>query len=169
MSELAVAARDLSTTRTIATLPASYDSNIRWSPDDRRIAFLTEQVNFANSLMVVDASGGTPRQVAQDLLFEGFAWSPDGSGLIASSARGSTMAYPPTQNLWMFPVAGGTPSQLTFGEASYKYPDAVAHGQLMVSRLLTQSDVWKFPVTGDPVENARRGTRITRRTGSFRR
>ena len=164
-AELTVAARDLSTTRSIARLPASYDPNLRWSPDDRLIAFLTEHVNFSNSLMVVEASGGVPREVAQDSLFEGFTWIPDGSGLIASSAQGSTMSYPPTQNLWVFPLAGGTASQLTFGESSYQYPDAGAQGNLVVSRLRAQSDVWKFPITGDPVENAQRGTRVTRQTG----
>jgi Tol biopolymer transport system component len=28
-----------------------------------------------------------------------------------------------------------------------------------------QSDVWKFPITGDPADNARQGVRITRQTG----
>jgi Tol biopolymer transport system component len=165
-NELVVAARDdLSAVRAVASVPASYDANIRWSPDDRLIAFLSEPVDFANNLMVVEASGGTPRRIAQDLLFEGFTWVADGSGVIASSALGSTMAYPPTQNLWVFPLDGGAPSQLTFGESSYRQPDADTRGNLVVSRMRTQSDVWKLPVTGAPMENADRGTRITRQTG----
>ena len=75
------------------------------------------------------------------------------------------MVYPPTYNLRTVPLAGGAAIQLTFGESSYEAPDVDAHGNLVVSRLRAQSDVWKFPITGDPGENVRRGVRITSQTG----
>ena len=40
-----------------------------------------------------------------------------------------------------------------------------AQSNLIVSRVRTQSDIWKFPITGTPVENALGGRRITRQTG----
>ncbi len=165
-TELAIATRDLSDTRKVAKLsPAGY-SNPRWAADDRQIAFIQEPggANFATNLMVASVAGGEPRRVSGEFFFQGFAWIPDGSGLVVSSSQGSTMAYPATYNLWTVPF-GGAPVQLTFGESSYEFPDMDAHGNLVVSRVRTQSDVWKFPVTGTPADNTSRGIRITRQTG----
>jgi Tol biopolymer transport system component len=166
-TELAVAARDQSSTRTVTKLSGGLLSNPRWSPDDRQLAFIQEGAgtSFSTNLMVTGASGGEVRRIAGEVTFQGFAWLPDGSGLIVSSSRGSTLPYPTTNSLWTVPLAGATPSQLTFGESSYESPDIDAQGHVVVSRVRTQSDVWKFPVTGAPAENARRGVRITRQTG----
>jgi Tol biopolymer transport system component/predicted Ser/Thr protein kinase len=171
-TELAVAARDQSSTRAVTKLggTALY-SNLRWSPDDREIAFVQNPSGaaFYTNLVVADASGGEPRSVAGgDMIlqgFQGFAWSPDGTNLIVSSAKGNPLSYPPTYNLWAIPHDGSAPTQLTFGESSYESPDVSPKGDLAVSRGRGQADVWKFPVTGDPAENARRGVRVTHQTG----
>ncbi len=169
--ELAVASRDGSRARTVVTLPNALHFNPRWSPDDRQIAFLREPDGpfFTVGLLIADLAGGEPRRaVAPVSLLKGFAWTPDGSRLIFSSAKGSAISYPPNFNLWSASIGGGPPVQLTFGEASYEHPDAGKEGKLVVSRVRTQSDIWKFPVTGPPDENARRGIRITRQTGQVR-
>ncbi|MGH9645331.1 MAG: hypothetical protein ACRD4E_00820 [Bryobacteraceae bacterium] len=94
-------------------------SNLRWSPDEKKIAFLEDR-----KTMVVSASGGEPVPAA-DIVVQGFAWTPDNSGLIASS-RGE---------LWFVPRAENrSPSQLTFGELSYESPDISADGRVVVSR-----------------------------------
>jgi len=94
-------------------------SNLRWSPDDKKIAFLEDM-----KVMVVSASGGTPVRAA-DIAVQGFAWAPDNSGLIVSSGG----------ELWFVPrVEGRAPSQLTFGELSYESPDVGADGRVVVSR-----------------------------------
>jgi Tol biopolymer transport system component len=167
--ELAVAARDLSTTRIIANLPGGLYSNIRWSPDDRRIAFIRDvDTDFFSTLMVADATGGEPRVISQNSFLQGFTWLPNESGFVVSSSQGSTMPYPPASNLWTLPLDARTPPrQLTFNESSYEYPDMSPEGSLIVSRVRTQSDIWKFPVTGAPEENARGGIRITRQTGQL--
>jgi Tol biopolymer transport system component len=100
-----------------------------------------------------------------DVVLQGFSWTPEGTHLIVSSAKNSTMNYPPTYNLWAIPNDGSAPSQLTFGEFSYEAPDVGPKGELAASRVRSQSNVWKFPVTGDPAENARRGVRVTHQTG----
>jgi Tol biopolymer transport system component len=110
-------------------------------------------------------SGEVREALGNDALADGFAWIPDGSGLIVSSARGSILADPATYNLWAIPRTSRSPSQLTFGEDSYESPDASAQGNLVVSRVRWESDIWKFPTTGGPVDNARRGARVTRQTG----
>ena len=75
------------------------------------------------------------------------------------------MQYPPTYNLWSVPLDGAPPSQLTFSESSFEFPDVGSNGSLVVSRVRAQSDVWKFPVGGAPADNAKQGVRITRQTG----
>ena len=103
--ELAVASRDLSYTRRVTKVQGPSLYGPRWSTDDQRIAYLSHlgSATFSASLMVTDASGGMPRVVSSEFDFQGFTWAPDGSGLIVSSARGSSMPYPPTFNLWFLP------------------------------------------------------------------
>ena len=106
--------------RTVARLTGgSTYANLRWSPDDKRIAFLQDM-----KVMVVSAAGGKPVP-ASDLTLQGFSWTPDNSGLIVSS-RGE---------LWFIPRAENrSPSQLTFGELSYESPDIGTDGRVVASR-----------------------------------
>ena len=94
-------------------------SNLRWSPDDKKIAYLQDQ-----TVMVIGSSGGEPARAA-DLSVQGFAWTPDNSGLIVST-RG---------DLWFVPRSDrDSLRQLTFGELSYESPDISATGRLVASR-----------------------------------
>jgi Tol biopolymer transport system component len=54
---------------------------------------------------------------------------------------------------------------LTFGDVPYVHPDVDQAGRLVATRIRIQSDVWRFPVSGSPAENARAGVRITHQTG----
>ena len=138
----------------------------RWSPDDSSIAYLHSRENWADDVYVVPPGGGSPRQITQDnTLMSGLAWTPDGSHLLYSSARGSTVLYLPTMHLWTISSAGKNLQQLTFGESGDENPDVDHDGRILVSRRHMQFDIWKFPVDGDPVENVRRAVRITHQTG----
>jgi Tol biopolymer transport system component len=95
----------------------------------------------------------------------GLAWLPDGSRLLYSSARGSTLLYLPTMHLWTIAATGKNLQQLTFGEAGDENPDVDHEGRIVVSRRRMQFDIWKFPVDGDPAENVRKAVRITHQTG----
>ena len=166
-SELVVAPREQLDPRVITKVPAGATSNLRWSPDDRRLVYIQElaTTTFESGIMIAEAAGGAPRSVADGNLFQGATWLADSSGLIFSSSDGSLMPYPPTYNLWKLTLDGGTRTQLTFGESSYEFPDLGTKGQLVVSRVRAQANIWKFPVTGEPAENVRRGAPITRQTG----
>ncbi len=164
--ELVVAARDGSDARAIASLPlGQYYLSPRWSPDDTQIAFQRGFV-FTHDIFAVSSNGGDVRAVTREAnLLSGFAWSPDGSGIVFSSARGSTVLYLPTFNLWAVALDGSNLRQLTFGEASYVEPDLDATGALVASRIQRQFNLWKFPLDGTPLENVARATQITRQTG----
>lgn len=104
---------------TVLKLGGGTYSNLRWSPDDTKIAYLQDE-----TLKVVASSGGEAVR-ATDLSVQGFAWTPDNKGLIVS-ARGE---------LWSIPrVERASPSQLTFGELSYESPDISTDGRVVMSR-----------------------------------
>jgi serine/threonine protein kinase len=165
--ELAVANRDGSAIQSATPLGDSSYGAVKWSPDNRKIAISEDPggARFNSSLLIFDVATRELRRIESPYQFQGLSWLADSSALIVSSSQGSTLSYPPSYNLWRLPIDGSASSQITFGEASYEFPDLGANGQVVASRVKVQSDVWKFPVTGDPADNARRGVRITRQTG----
>jgi Tol biopolymer transport system component len=165
--ELVVSDRNGSNAKVVLQVPVGFSyRQPRWSPDDGTIAYLHSRENWADDVYAVSSSGGSARQVTHDnTLMSGLAWLADGSRLLYSSARGSTVLYLPTMHLWLISPAGGDPQQLTFGEAGDENPDVDHDGRIVVGRRHMQFDIWKFPVDGDPAENVRRAVRITHQTG----
>jgi eukaryotic-like serine/threonine-protein kinase len=163
---LVVASRDGTRTDRIALLPPGNYTLVRWAPDDRSIAFQrSSSIGFNSLIDVCRVDTGERHEVVSGSLIEGFAWLPDGSGLVYSSALGSTLLYPATFNLRTIQIDGSSDRQLTFGDQSFVEPDIHASGKLVVGRTISRSDVWKIPVGGTPAENAGGATRITRQTG----
>jgi len=164
--ELVVSAVDGSASQAAAQLSAQYNySYRRWSPDDGNIAYQRNQI-FRSDIFSVLSQGGQPRAVtSDDVMMSGFAWLPDGSGIVYSCARGSTIVYLPTYNLWLAKLSGSPPVQLTVGEESYVSPDISTTGAIAASRVRMSFDLWKFPVDGSGTENVRRAVQLTRQTG----
>ncbi len=164
--ELVVSALDGTSPQVVTRLSAQYSySYPRWSPDDDRIAYQRSQV-FRSDIFAAPSQGGQPRPITDDgVMMSGFAWLPDGSGIVYSSARASTIIYLPTHNLWLAKLSGSAPVQLTLGEESYVFPDVSSTGAITASRVRMQFDLWKFPVDGTATENVRRGIQLTRQTG----
>jgi serine/threonine protein kinase len=164
--ELVTMARDGSQRVCVARgSPGSIYRSPRWSPDDRFLAFQRESLAFATYLEIVPAAGGEPREVARSAWLKGFSWLPDGSGLVYSSSRGSTLLYPPIFNLRTVDHHGRDDRQLTYGDQSFIEPDVHQSGRLLAGRIRAQSDIWKFAVGGSPADNTQRRTRVTRQTG----
>jgi len=165
--ELVVADRDGSNSRVVMQTVTSFSyRQPRWSPDDASIAYLHSQENWADDIYLVPSAGGAPRRLTNEVtLMSGLAWSPDGSHLIYSTARGSTLLYLPTLHLWQISKSGGVAQQLTFGDAGDENPDVDRDGRIVLSRKHMQFDIWKFPVDGEAAENVRRAVRITHQTG----
>ena len=166
--ELAAARSEDLEIRAIAQVPSGVYSNLRWSPNGEWLAYTYAAggAAFSSELTIVPAGGGPTEVIEDRYYFEaGVDWLPDGSGFIASSSRGSLMPYPPTYNLWRIPLDDGVSTQLTFGEFSYEHPDVGVDGTVVASRVRIESDVWRFPTTGDARANALGGERLTRQTG----
>jgi Tol biopolymer transport system component len=166
-TDLIVAQRDGSGARSIFAAPTGeWWAEPRWSPDDRAIAFRGVVVtHFDQRLFIVECSGGAARLLARASAVRGLAWLPAGSGIVYSSSKGSTVPYPPICNLRVVVPDGSDDWQLTFGDVSYLHPDVGRDGRMVASRLRTQSDIWKIPVDGNPIENTAGAVRITRQTG----
>ncbi|HEV7510084.1 MAG TPA: hypothetical protein VGO27_00175, partial [Candidatus Acidoferrum sp.] len=151
----------------ITRLPGDYIySNLRWSPDDRMLAYQSGRT-FDYDVFYVPVSGGEPHRITQDGNPEaGFSWLPDSSGVVFSSSRGDTVLYMRIMNLWLARLRDNTPRQLTFGETSYISPDVDREGNVVASRDRVQFDIWKYPVDGTPQDNVRRGVQVTHQTGA---
>jgi Tol biopolymer transport system component len=167
---LVTVARDGSHRTVIATLPAGQGYALpRWSPDGRFIAFQRSSgTGIRVTLEIVSVADGARRPVCQSSLLMGFCWRSNGSGLIYSSSRGSTVLYPPLFNLRTVALDGSADRQLTFGDQSYVEPDTDAAGRLIARRIRSTSDIWKIPVEASPSDNIRRAVRITAQTGQVR-
>ena len=163
---LAAAARDGSGVQEIkALLSDDTYSCPRWSPDDHFIAFEhLHSADFEEEISIIPIGGSAERQVTRSESTKGISWLPDGSGIVYASDFGSTVSYPPIYNLRVIASNGGGERQLTFGDTSYVQPDVDKSGKLVVSRVRSQSDIWKFPMTGTPLENTRAAVHITHQT-----
>jgi Tol biopolymer transport system component len=145
--------------------PTTYYLYPRWSPDGRWIAFQRgDAVRF--DIFVSPAAGGEPRQLTHDSnMMSGLAWLPDSTGIVYSSSRDGTMPYLPTLGLWQVALQDGSVRRVTSGETSYVGPDISSSGVIVVGRMKLQTDIWRFPVDGPPLENVRRAVPVTRQTG----
>jgi serine/threonine protein kinase len=164
---LMIVARDGSEVRAVATVPRGHVwRSPRWSPDDSSLAFHGRgQMVWDERLYVVSASGGESRSIGRAAFMRGASWLPDGRRLIYSSSAGSTLPYPPTFNLRVVDLDGSHDVQITSGDTSFVEPDVHSSGRLVVTRIRSESDIWKFSTADSPIENTRQAVPVTRQTG----
>jgi Tol biopolymer transport system component len=96
-----------------------WDSHPKFSPDGKRIAFVSDRTG-AENLWIADADGKNPRAVTRGdrAWYVAPAWTPDGSAIIATRRNGLLVNE---SELWMYPVDGGAGVKLTV-------PGRFAHG-----------------------------------------
>jgi eukaryotic-like serine/threonine-protein kinase len=164
--ELVTTLRDGSATQVVRRFtPGSYYWYPRWSPDARSIAYQKgDGVRF--DLFVIPATGGEPRPLTNDnAMLAGFAWRPDGDGVIYSSSRENSIPYLPTLSLWEARLDGRPPRAVLADEVSYMHPDLHASGAIVVSRMRQRMDIWRFAVRVAPDDLGAAPVKVTRQTG----
>jgi len=164
---LMVVTRNGDEVRVVAAVPRGHVwRSPRWSPDDAWLAFHGRGRSVWNEwLYIVSPHGGESRPVCRASFMRGAAWLPDGRGLLYSSSAGSTLPYPPTFNLHTIDLDGTHDTQITSGDTSLVEPDVHHSGRLVVSRIRSHSDIWKFPAGESPLDNTSRAVPVTRQTG----
>jgi dipeptidyl aminopeptidase/acylaminoacyl peptidase len=81
--------------RKVAQL-AGNESNVDWSPDSRRISFLSRATRYSQEkLYLVDAAGGTPVDLTGDWRYEPgtYVWRSDGTLLVTAAIGGRTAMF----------------------------------------------------------------------------
>lgn len=95
----------------------AFDTQPRFSPDGRRIAFVSDRDGSENVwLKNVDGSGdAVPLTHGQDTVFISPEWTPDGEAIVVAKTgvvRNSLM------ELWLYPIAGSGGVSLVNGEGA---------------------------------------------------
>jgi Tol biopolymer transport system component/imidazolonepropionase-like amidohydrolase len=85
----------------------AWDTEPRYSPDGKRIAFISDR-GGADNVWVVDAGGSNPRAVTEEKehLVHNPSWSPDGDYIVAKKDFTSTRSIAAGE-IWLFSVGGG--------------------------------------------------------------
>ena len=116
---------------------ASFSPSI--SPDGKFLAVLRNRQSPPSFFMAIIPFGGGPPVKELDLpsLWVRPAWSPDGRGLISGDYRAGA------GNLWLLPLAGGSPTQLTnfTSEQIYSFAWSRDGKQLAVAWGASSSDI----------------------------
>jgi Tol biopolymer transport system component len=128
---------------------------LTWSPDGRRIAFAA---NYgAARIYLVDAAGGEPTVLPAPREVHSPAWSPDGRRIAVVSGNpififGSVyFGNAGASSIWVVPVDGGPPAQVTDAVALNGAPQWTPDGRalLFVSDRGGSEDVYQVPMNGN--------------------
>ena len=156
--------------RKIAT--ASYPNYIVWSPDSRRLAYVSENGWFIyglrnlgnlapSSVWVADTEGGTPVRVSNTThLNTGPVWTPDGrSILFVSSLGGGRDVY--QQALSRSGAPRGRATRLTTGLNAHTISLSADGTRLAYSVLTTRSNLWWAPISSAGVTPFAEAAQVT--------
>lgn len=164
-SAILVQATDQSQPRELTHPPTgAWDSNPEWSPNGREIAFLRRVPGEDCRIMAVSVAGGDER-VLGDCDRDNrpsFDWTPDGSGLIFSSATPG--AGPP--GLRVFNLTTGQWRHLQYGATDEDVDFAPRYSPdgrwIVFIRSTPLGDLWRIPAGGGRPE------RLTRQYAELR-
>lgn len=139
--------------RALAATPAGHSDVLPvWSPDGRTVAFVRFDSSSRCQIMLIAASGGNERKIAD--CFAGSAasydWTPDGKALLMGLE--SRLPGETSSPLRLLDIASGKWSALMYAIADGDIdidPRYSPDGKWIVfRRSISLSDLWKMPVAG---------------------
>jgi Tol biopolymer transport system component len=125
-----VAGSDGQNVRTIMQTDATYIGfrDLAWSPDGSQIAVVRSMGGVSGEIWIVSSAGGPSRRLwkdAPEVFSHGPVFTPDGRGIVHSSNRGGAA------NLWLLPLNGAPPLQLTTGPGPDEHPSIARDGAIV--------------------------------------
>jgi eukaryotic-like serine/threonine-protein kinase len=121
----------------------------RWSPDGRRLAYVSPGGGGGDALIVCDADGGRPKELQHtDLHLHAPAWSADGRFLYFLKSL-MTFNEAPAE-LWRTPADGGAAERVVATSRRAIYPEPMTGGGLVYSADPDSAELalWWLPPTG---------------------
>lgn len=99
-----------------------------WSPDGKRIAYVSDVADGRGDVWIMDADGGNKVRLTpgDDSYDYNPAWSPDGGWIVYETAVGSKRG---PWSLAIIPAVGGAPIVLSPPGADDRYPDWAPGGE----------------------------------------
>ena len=82
------------------------DSNPAWSPDGKRIVFVSRRHGGVDQIYVMDSDGGNLKQLTKDFNCSEPAWSPDGTKIAFTRSEAG-------RQVWVMDADGGNQTRLT--------------------------------------------------------
>ncbi|MFZ0038523.1 MAG: hypothetical protein WAK91_13930, partial [Candidatus Acidiferrales bacterium] len=139
---------DGSDEKVLQIAPLPFPDNLSWSPDGKRIAFISySQSNAPGQISALEIANGkeAPLTSFVDKTFTDLAWNPDGRGLlVVYLSSGST-----NQQIGFVSYPGGRFQSLTNDTRGYQWLSISGDGKAMVSIQRQETDsVSLQPVTG---------------------
>jgi Tol biopolymer transport system component len=137
------------------------DTESRFSPDGRRLAFGSMRSGDKNEVWVAEADGSRAQQLTHGPGYgQGSpSWSPDGRRIVFDSFGGDWHSH-----LWIVDADGGTPHQLTTAAGGQYVPSWSRDGRWIYFSTGVQSsvrqgnrfDIWRVAATGGPPQRVTR-------------
>jgi Tol biopolymer transport system component len=128
----------------------------RWSPDGRRLAFCSARSGDRNEVWLAAADGSAPQQLTRGPgSSQGSpAWSPDGKTIAFDSFDGNFQWH-----IWLIDAEGGTPRQLTSHAGNQHVPVWSRDGRWIYFSGDEGGtlNVWRVPVGGGPRQRITEG------------
>ena len=152
-AEIYVMGADGGNQRRLTNNPAS-DHSPSWSPDGKRIAFVSERAGHVaihgwptSDIYVMDADGGNPQNLTNDPSDDRYpSWSPDGKRIVFSSDRDNDRGH--NIEIYVMDADGGNPQNLTNNLTEDKSPSWSPDGQRIVFSARREGHVEnKFGIT----------------------
>jgi Tol biopolymer transport system component len=132
--------------RRLTTAPApGYDTNPRFAPGGRQVAFARRTPTRVEDVYVVPVEGGEPQRLTHDgHSIRGLDWLADGRGVVFASNRSGPF------RLWKVPLAGGTPVAVPGPDEQVSGPAVDPRGgRYACTKRVEDRNIWRLEVGGD--------------------